>query len=285
MSDSTEFKTVSVVTPCYNAEEFIRETVESVIRNTAFEEGSACLQYIICDGGSTDRTLAIVERVFRSVDQDNIEVQIFSKRDSGMYEALSKGLRLCAGDVCCYINADDFYSPTAFEIVLDVLNKKRIKWLTGMHVCCNERSHLVSASTPFKYRPRLIRCGLYGRMLPFIQQESTFWHKSLSALLDLDELARFQYAGDYYMWNRFSQSEDLHIVEAWLGSFRHRRNQLSSQLDKYYREMDLVRERPSVVDYTQALVDKVLWKLPTHWKKRLNRRFLYSFDHQSQEYV
>ena len=281
----TKYNKVSVITPCLNAERYIQETIESVVKNTAFQRKSTSLQYIVCDGASTDRTLDIVDETFSSINQDNIELKIISEPDSGMYDALTRGLQTSSGDIVCYINAGDFYSPTAFEIVLEIFNSKKVKWLTGINAFYNENSHLVGVWIPFKYRRRLIQCGLYNeKVLPFIQQESTFWHSSLNTLLDYDELGEFEQAGDYYMWKQFSQKEHLHIVEAWLGGYKLHCNRLTENKSTYYREMDLVRERPTVSDYANAYLDKLVWYFPTRLKKMLNRDFLYRFDHKTQEY-
>ncbi|MCP4607786.1 MAG: glycosyltransferase [Planctomycetes bacterium] len=281
----TKHNKISVITPCYNAERYIQETIESVVRNTAFQRGLASLQYTICDGVSTDKTLAIADEIFSSIDQENVELEIISEPDAGMYDALAKGLQASSGDIMCYINAGDFYSPTAFEIVLEVFNSKQVKWLTGINTFYNENSHLVGMRVPFKYRPRLIQCGLYNeKVLPFIQQESTFWHSNLNILLDYDALGKIKYAGDYYMWKQFSKKEQLYIVQAWLGGFKAHHEQLTSTLSDYYLEMDMIQENPTVLDYASAYFDKPLWYFPSTLKKKFNKDFLYRFDPKTQKY-
>jgi glycosyltransferase involved in cell wall biosynthesis len=278
------YSTITVVTPCLNGAPYIRETVESVLHNSAVVEGAIGLQYIFCDGSSTDGTQDIVETIFAASDAGNVELELLSEPDGGMYDALVKGLARCKGDICCYVNADDFFAPKSFEIVRHVFRTYQVRWLTGMHVFYNERSHVVGAETPFRYQERLIRCGLYGTVLPAIQQESTFWDAGLHALLDLERLSRIKVAGDYYMWKQFSQAHPLYVVEAWLGGFRYRRGQLTERMDRYLDEMSSIREQPGPADYARALVDKMLWHLPTHWKKRLNPRFLFVFDRDTQTY-
>ncbi len=276
---------VSVVTPCLNAERYIQETIESVINNTVFQRKLAFLQYTVCDGASTDGTFGIVDQMFSCINQDNIELDIISEPDTGMYDALVKGLKASSGDITCYINAGDFYSPTALEIVLEIFNSRNIKWLTGINAFYNENSHLIGARVPFKYRSRLIQCGLYNaKVLPFIQQESTFWHSSLNTWLDYDELVKFKYAGDYYMWKQFSQKEHLHIVQAWLGGYKFHSNRLTEDMSAYYQEMDLIREKPTITDYVNAALDKPVWYFPTRLKKMLNKDSLYRFDHKTQTY-
>jgi glycosyltransferase involved in cell wall biosynthesis len=79
-------KKISIITPCRNAARFIGETVESVIGQTALFSGRAELEYIVCDGNSSDGTPDIVRSY------GNKSIKIVSEPDAGMYDALSKGL-------------------------------------------------------------------------------------------------------------------------------------------------------------------------------------------------
>src|SRR5687767_2926222 len=89
----------SVVTPCLNAASLIEETIASVSAQSALRDGSAQLQHIVCDGGSTDGTLEILRRL------EQPYMRIVSQADRGMYDALARGLRQADGDVVCYLNA------------------------------------------------------------------------------------------------------------------------------------------------------------------------------------
>jgi glycosyltransferase involved in cell wall biosynthesis len=277
---------VTVVTPCFNARPLIEETVRSVLGNRALDAGNVQLQYLVRDGGSTDGTPELVQSIFDAQPPSHHQLSVVSRRDGGMYEALADGLGAADGDVCAYVNAGDFFSPSAFEIALDLLARPGVDWITGLQVRYNERSHLVSAQLPFNFRGRLIRCGRYdGGSLPFIQQESTFWNRPLNALLDLDRLSNLRFAGDYYLWNRFAQHHRLFVVEAWLGGFKVHRDQKSENMAAYLEEMRSVAERPTVLDRAIAAIDGVTWHLPNRVKRRLNPSGIFSFDFQRQEYL
>jgi glycosyltransferase involved in cell wall biosynthesis/SAM-dependent methyltransferase len=91
---------ISIVTPVKNGEEWIEQTILSVIG-----QGYAELQYVVVDGGSTDGTLQILERYRDRIDR------IISEPDEGMYDAIAKGLDICHGSVLGYLNADDALEP------------------------------------------------------------------------------------------------------------------------------------------------------------------------------
>jgi len=215
-------------------------------------------------------------------------VRILSKPDQGMYEALAGGLRLATGDLCAYINAGDFYAKEAFDVVLDIFASGRAEWLTGLSVNYNEQSQLVGISLPYRYRPRLFACGLYNnRILPFVQQESTFWHSRLHRQLDFERLAGFRLAGDYYLWHQFSRQVELKIVLSHLGGFRTHQGQLSRDLPAYRREMSeiLGGRTPNLLDYGLACCDAVMWKAPIAWKKKLNPQGLFIFSNDEQRWL
>ncbi len=93
--------------------------------------------------------------------------------------------------------------PYAFEVLVDIFQNRRVSWVTGFATIYNETGAIVEAVLPYRYRRRLFRCGAYGQMLPFIEQESTFWRRALHQNLNYAELARMRYAGDYYSLETF----------------------------------------------------------------------------------
>jgi glycosyltransferase involved in cell wall biosynthesis len=98
---------VSVVTPVYNAEDTIAETINSII-SQSYEN----IEYIIIDGGSNDGTLEIIKAF-----EDRIAYWL-SEKDGGMYEAVNKGFRAARGEIASYLNADDIYNPGAVAIAV-----------------------------------------------------------------------------------------------------------------------------------------------------------------------
>lgn len=274
-------KKFTIITPCLNAELHIGETIESVIGQSALLSGRAELEYIICDGNSTDNTISIINYYAKS----NRAIQLFSERDTGIYSALAKGLKQSSGDIIAYLNAGDFYSRYAFDIVLDLFEQKQVRWLTGYNVHYNDKSYFLNAKLPFKYRRAFFASGFYGTKLIFVQQESTFWDASLNRLVDPDRLAAFSYAGDYFLWSCFAKECDLKIVEAYLGGFRIEKGQLSENREVYLQEMMQLVVKPQFFHHILAVFDRIMWYAPVEFKKWFNRNGLFRYDHSLREWV
>ncbi len=253
--------TITVITVCKNAEKYIAETIESVINQKSLNE-SFKLQYLIFDGNSSDKTNEIIKRYSSQFS----EIEHFIENDEGLYDGLVKGFKKAKGDIVAYINAGDFYNKNAFEIVDGVFDKfKNVKWITGSKVIYNEQSEIISYLLPFKYRRRLIRVGAYGKNLPFIQQESTFWKKELLELVDFEYLKTLKKSGDMYLWYSFSKKFDLFSVETYLSGFKFHENQLTfretGNTDPYLREASNFLEKKNILHLLLILIDGFFWFL------------------------
>jgi glycosyltransferase involved in cell wall biosynthesis len=269
---------VTIVTPCRNAARYIKETVQSVLSQHAVETGQVTLEYIVCDGASTDETVKIVQGFNSPL------ITIISEPDKTMYEALAKGLSRATGDIVAYLNAGDYYHPYALDVVAELFMNREISWITGFATVYNELGAIVEVVLPFRYRRRLFVCGAYGTSLPFLEQESTFWRRSVQENLNYDALARMRYAGDYFLWESFSHRADLCVVEAVLGGFRKHSGQLSENLESYLEEVRQVTRKPSLVDSVVATWDRLLWNAPSRIKKRFNSKGLFRYDHVRQRW-
>lgn len=100
---------ISIITAVYDGEKHLEQTIRSVIGQTYDN-----VEYLIMDGGSTDRS----QEIIRSFD-DRIDYW-FSGADKGIYDAMNKGIGMAAGELIGLLNADDYYDPGALETVAEV---------------------------------------------------------------------------------------------------------------------------------------------------------------------
>jgi hypothetical protein len=183
-----------------------------------------------------------------------------------MYEALSKGLKASTGDVQAYINAGDLYNLSAFQIVYELfVANSEINWMVGGKYIYNEKSFIIKNTMPYKYRNILIQTGVYGRYLPFIQQESVFWRSKLNKYIDYKKLTSLKLSGDYLLWVTFSNYSKLDIVQTHLGGFKIHSGQLSSTSNNlgmnYKKEMQTFTKKINAKVIFYIILDLIPWAI------------------------
>lgn len=111
----------TIITVCYNAQQHIKGTIESVLNQTYTD-----FQYIIKDGQSLDNTLQIANQLVK----DDKRVVVESSSDTGIYDAMNQALLLAEGEYVFFLNAGDVFHDsrvlentfaTSLKINADVL--------------------------------------------------------------------------------------------------------------------------------------------------------------------
>jgi glycosyltransferase involved in cell wall biosynthesis len=95
---------ISVVTPCFNSIQTIRETIQSVL-----SQNYPKLEHVVMDGGSSDGTVALLKEYPHLIWE--------SEKDEGHYHAMNKGILRATGEVVVILNADDCFCPDALRTV------------------------------------------------------------------------------------------------------------------------------------------------------------------------
>jgi glycosyltransferase involved in cell wall biosynthesis len=112
---------VTVITVCYNSEATIQKAIDSVAQQTW-----PSIEHIVIDGASRDGTVAIVHRNLSKL------AHFVSEPDTGVYEAMNKGLKRATGDVVAFLNSDDVYStPLVIETVVQSMKAQGLDALYG----------------------------------------------------------------------------------------------------------------------------------------------------------
>ena len=89
---------ISIITVSYNSVKYLENCINSITN-----QSHKNIEYIIIDGASTDGTLSLLNSK-----RDQLSV-LLSEPDSGIYDAMNKGINIVSGDVIGLLNSDDFY--------------------------------------------------------------------------------------------------------------------------------------------------------------------------------
>lgn len=102
----------TVVTVVFNGESVIRKTIESVLN-----QKYAPYEYLIFDGLSKDNTMEIVNSYKGQFEEKGIRFVVTSEKDTGIYNAMNKGVTAAKGDFISFLNAGDWYELDALKNV------------------------------------------------------------------------------------------------------------------------------------------------------------------------
>jgi glycosyltransferase involved in cell wall biosynthesis len=251
---------LTIVTPSFNQGEFLEETIKSVL-DQEYEN----LEYIVIDGGSTDKSVSIIKKY------SNRLAHWVSEPDEGQYHAINKGFARATGEIMAWLNSDDKYLPWTLSVVADIFSSfPEVEWLTTVHpVRWNSQGQAVAVD----FTGALSRHSfLQGNNFPvegsigrrWIQQESTFWRRSLweRAGGRLDQSLAM--AADFELWARFYDHADLFGAQALLGGFRSHGVQRSVlHRDRYMAEAEQVLRAKGrwPTGWLESVVREITWKI------------------------
>lgn len=115
---------ISIITATYNSSKTLRDTIESVLKQTYSD-----IEYLIVDGASSDHTMDIVKEY---EPQFEGRLRWISEPDNGLYDAMNKGFKMATGEVIGILNSDDFFtSATVLEQVANALSDLQVDAVYG----------------------------------------------------------------------------------------------------------------------------------------------------------
>jgi glycosyltransferase involved in cell wall biosynthesis len=140
---------ISLITVCYNSALTILKTIDSV-KNQSYKN----VEYIVVDGNSSDGTLEIIKK-----NKDVIKYYV-SEQDSGLYDAMNKGIAMATGDLIGILNADDtFHHHTVLEELAAFHSRNSIEASVGDIIQHDDKEKVKRVYSAKNWNPEKLKIG------------------------------------------------------------------------------------------------------------------------------
>jgi glycosyltransferase involved in cell wall biosynthesis len=239
----TEPLKLSVVTPSFNQGDYLKKTIESVIK-----QNYGNLEYIIQDSCSTDNTKNVLENV------NNKNIKFYIEKDKGQADAINKGFQRTTGEIMAWINSDDIYLPGTFNYVVNYFNKNpNVDVVYGHRILIDTNDKEIGRWVLPKHDKKVLYYA------DFIPQETLFWRREIWKKVGASINFEYNFALDWDLLLRFQESGAKIVrLPRFLAAFRiHPNQKTSSQIDSLgEKEMNFLRNYYLGKDHTNSEIKK-----------------------------
>ena len=227
--DVINWPRITIVTAVRNCARYIDEAICSVL-----DQGYPNLEYIIVDGLSTDGTVDIIRKYEKHL------AWWVTQSDKNVYQALNTGFSGSSGQILGWLNGSDKLHPKSLYVVGSVFGGlPSVEWITGRPTQFSEDGMAIGVFAV----PRWSRQRYLAGANRHIQQESTFWRRSLWERAGASLSESYKDVGDVDLWVRFFRHARLYPIDALIGGWRQHPDSIShSDLESYNRNLNTVIE-------------------------------------------
>jgi len=188
MNGTNKTPKLSVAMSVYNGEEFLKETIASILNQTF-----ANFEFIIIDDGSTDKSKSIIESF------NDQRIKLISRENKGLTSSLNEGISLSQGEYIARMDADDIAHPQKFEKQIAFLDKNPEICLGGTWAKMIDKNNNEIGDYKTPISSKEIRKEVFWHN-PFIHSSVMIRKKVLKDLGGYNE--KYKTAQDYELWSR-----------------------------------------------------------------------------------
>jgi glycosyltransferase involved in cell wall biosynthesis len=204
---------ITVLIPSWNSAHYIARALKSVA-----ETGYSDLEILVMDNESTDGTQQVI------AEWNDSRVTCISQKDTGMYEALNRGIERARGEIICWLGADDQLQSTGIVKAVEIFKDNSVQWIVGNGTFLFEQS--ANTRTSEHHLPRDVTLQRIAYANPLISP-SIFFRKVF-----------FDQAGCFNdLWLRFAALSKPYVIHESLSLFSYNGDNVSSKSKiKMYKE-------------------------------------------------
>ncbi|MEB3219537.1 MAG: glycosyltransferase family 2 protein [Nostocales cyanobacterium 94392] len=197
---------ISIITPVYNGEKFIELCLKNVIDQDCQE-----LEHIIVDGGSTDRTVEIIEQYAHKYPH----IRWISEKDKGQSDAMNKGINMAKGEILSFLNVDDFYQPNALHSVCKFFQElPEPSLLVGNCNLLNNHDEIKSINKPKRLNIVQLLTKTNFCIFP-LNPSAYFYHKSLHQKIGLYKVDEHYMMDLDFIFKAVQNANVKYVDEIW----------------------------------------------------------------------
>ena len=204
---------VSIITVCFNSVSHLQDAIDSVN-----EQDYPDIEHIVIDGNSSDGTQEILKR-----NDDKLAYWV-SENDSGIYDAMNKGILKATGNVVGILNSDDFYyNNRVISSVVHAFQNNEVDAVFGDLIFVDPKNlnRTVRTYSSKKWHPKKFAKGYMPAHPTFFVQKKYY---DLHGLFEID----YEIAADYEMLIRLLYVHKLKYKYLPLKMVKMRRGGVSS---------------------------------------------------------
>ncbi|HET7482566.1 MAG TPA: glycosyltransferase family 2 protein [Actinomycetota bacterium] len=184
---------ISVLMPSYNFARFLRDAIESVLRQEGVE-----VELIVQDGASTDETVDVLKSYEGRIDW-------VSEPDRGQADALNRALRRANGDWIAWLNVDEFYLPGVLARLLEAAERNAADFVYGDAVFVDAQGRIMRLLPQHRFSPTVLKhYGTYISTCACLFRRDILdaepWDASINRVMDWDLYLNLHRAGRRFVY-------------------------------------------------------------------------------------
>ncbi|MBI2934930.1 MAG: glycosyltransferase [Chloroflexi bacterium] len=203
---------ISVIMSAYNAAKYLREAIDSILRQTFGD-----FEFVIVNDGSADNSLDVI----RSYPDPRIVI-IDNERNIGLTRSLNRALGAARGEFLARQDTDDISLPERFELQLDYLERHPEVGLLGASVYTIDEGGKLTGKKMAPANP-----GKAFRHVPFAHGTAMMRKEVIDKLGGYCEWLK--YAQDYELWSRIAKRYEVRSLTQPLYKLRYHRGSIWSR--------------------------------------------------------